>query len=159
MILIRIWMIDNHSIPFIYFIFLIIWGSLSLSHCARFIRSCIFSSVSFNILANSADISSIFFFSSFIQASLLRSFSYCSFFVWFIMSLFFSFFMQICTQLIVTNSYCCYQLVQFILILLLHLLVLMSHSCSEWAIFYVIVMSFYFQDLRSLYRYITLYLT
>ena len=65
-------------------------GSLSLSHSANLIRSCIFSSVSLSILANSADISSILFFKSRISFYLFFNLSSCSFLVCEISSLFFS---------------------------------------------------------------------
>ncbi len=68
-------------ILFIYFIFLIMLGSLSLSHWAKLILSCIFYRVYLSILANSADISSIFFLRSKISAYLALSFSSCSFLV------------------------------------------------------------------------------
>lgn len=80
----------DHDSVFISLIFLIMLGSLSLSHSAKRIRSCIFSRVSFSILANSADISSILFLSSNISFSLFFSFSSCYFLVRAIVSLFFS---------------------------------------------------------------------
>ena len=79
---------------FISLIFLITLGSLSLSHSARRILSCIFSRVSLSIFANSADISSILFLRSSSSFSLFFNFSSCYFFVSAIVSLFFSIFKQ-----------------------------------------------------------------
>lgn len=73
-----------------YLIFLITLGSLSLSHSANLMRSCIFSRVSLSILANYADISSILFLRSSISFSLFFSLSSCYFLVRAIVSLFFS---------------------------------------------------------------------
>jgi len=84
----------NHPKVFISLIFLIIEGSLSLSHSASLILSCIFSKVSLSIFANSADISSILFFNYSISFSLFLSFSSCSFLVRAMVSLFFSWLWQ-----------------------------------------------------------------
>lgn len=93
---------------FISLIFLIICGSLSLSHCAKFIRYCIFYNVYLSIFANSLDISSILLFSSFIYAYLFLSFYYCYFFVWLIISLFFPKLMRSYVVIRLAGRWCCW---------------------------------------------------
>ena len=127
---------------FISFIFLIMLGLLSLSHWAKLILYCIFSKVYLSILANSADISSIFFFKSKISASLALSFSSCSFFVAEIVSLFYFSSSSLSEIFLIRSANS--SLYYFCICL------------YWWVIAVVMVTIFYFSALRSRSKYMTL---
>lgn len=134
----------NQFILFISFIFLIRLGSLSLSHWAKLILSCIFSNVYLSILANSADISSIFFFKSKISFYFAFNFSSCYFFVAAIVSLFY--FSSYYLSAIFLVSAASSSLYYFCI-------------CLYWCVMAVVIVTiFYFSAFKSRYRYMTLYL-